>query len=137
MKKFLIIILIFIVAAGFVFGSTACAAGLVPCGGPGDIYKDCELCHFIMMIKNIMDFLVNTSFIVVSLMVAVGGIMYLTAGGGSRIETAKKTITGALIGFVIIISSWLIVNSILLAMGYNQANVGIRSVGNQFIIECD
>lgn len=152
MKKFLIISFVLVLTGVFVCGAFSYAAlesgtkntfdagsgssgesQFIPCGGATQ--PDCTLCHFVLMIKNIMDFLVNTSFIVVSLMVGIGGIMYMLSSG--EIAIAKKTITSALWGFIIVMSAWLIINSMLVAMGYNEANIGLKSAGNQFILNCE
>ena len=43
-----------------------------------------------------------------------GGILYMTAGGDEgKVETAKKVLTGALLGLIIALLAWAIVNVIV------------------------
>ena len=43
-----------------------------------------------------------------------GGILYMTAGGDeTKVELAKKLLTGALLGLIIALLAWAIVNVIL------------------------
>lgn len=43
----------------------------------------------------------------------IGGFKYLTAGGDEKtIDTAKKTITYAIIGLLVVIASWIILNTL-------------------------
>lgn len=51
--------------------------------------------------------------IVAAIMLMIGGIIWLTAGGsGSKIEQAKDMITSSLIGLFILLGSWIILNTI-------------------------
>lgn len=59
------------------------------------------------------------------LFVVIGGVLYLTAGGNDEQATkAKKTITNALIGIVIIILSYVLVNVVI-----NLVNCGFSNGG--------
>lgn len=96
--------------------------GLVPCGKSCDdpCTKSCEccpctLCHLFVLFKRIVDFLtINIIFPLAILMFVVGGIMFLTAAGDpGRIGGAKKILTATLIGLVIILTAWLIVDTII------------------------
>lgn len=99
--------------------------GLVPCGravdDPNtsiDERAPCSLCHIFILIKRIVDFgTVNILIPLAILMVVIGGIMFLTAGGDpGRLGSAKKILTATLIGLVIVLAAWLIVNTIITFM---------------------
>jgi hypothetical protein len=67
------------------------------------------------LFKRIVDFLtLYILFPLAVLMIVVGGVMFLTAGGDSgRIGGAKKILTATVIGLVIILAAWLIVDTVI------------------------
>jgi len=100
-----------------------CQGGLVPCGRTCDdpCTKNCEcapctLCHLFVLFKRIVDFLtINIVFPLAILMIVVGGVMFLTAGGDpGRIGNAKKILTATVIGLAIILAAWLIVDTVIM-----------------------
>jgi heme/copper-type cytochrome/quinol oxidase subunit 4 len=57
---------------------------------------------------------INIIFPLAALMFVVGGVMFLTAGGNpGRIGTAKKIVTAVVMGIVIILVAWLIVDTVI------------------------
>lgn len=74
----------------------------------------CGLCDGLIVAKNIIDIL-----FVLSILVSVGFIVYgsirlmLTAGSESNIKESKGIILDALLGLVIALCSWLIINTLL------------------------
>lgn len=93
---------------GFVF-----AAGLVPCG-PG-IGKDCTACDFYQLINNIINFItLQVVPVLAVVMIMVGAFFMITAGGSeTSIKKGKDIITMAIIGSVIIMSAWLVIDIVL------------------------
>ena len=96
--------------------------GLVPCGRTCDDpcteiceCAPCTLCHFFVLFKRIVDFAtLNILFPLAVLMIVVGGVMFLTAGGDpGRIGGAKKILTATVIGLAIILVAWLIVDTVI------------------------
>lgn len=100
------------------------ADGLVQCGGPDEDL--CTICDIPVVISNLITFVIkDVVFPLALVMVIVGGFMILTAGPSpTRIETGKKILTNTLIGVLIILFSWIIVNFIFLIMtgqgGFND-----------------
>lgn len=85
------------------------AAGLVPCGGP--LEPGCQLCYFVTLMGNVFDWLVMILTVVVTIIFVSAGLKLVTsAGNASEKEAAKKMITNAFIGFVIVLSAWLLVD---------------------------
>ncbi len=85
------------------------AAGLIPCGGPGE--ESCQTCHFVMLISNVSQWLATILGIVLTIMIVVAGLqMVVSAGNVSAKAAAKKLITNGLIGYVIVLSGWLLVD---------------------------
>ena len=66
------------------------------------------------LIKNIINLLLTLVGIIAVIMIIVGGIRYTTSGGSSsEIDTAKNTIIYAVVGLVIAIMAYAIVNFVL------------------------
>ena len=110
------------------FGQTQ-AAGLVPCGGPGE--SPCDLCHLLNIIKFVMFKLVP---VVAALMLIVGGIMFF--GGGAKpniLNQAKGVITSVFIGLLIVFCAWIIINTVLVQSGIVKA----ESVLKWYEISCE
>lgn len=86
-------------------------AGLVPCGGPNE--KPCTACDLLVLADNILHFALTTAFLIVVIFAIVGGFRWILSGGNEEnIKAGQQTITSALIGLIIILSAWLIINTI-------------------------
>ncbi|HED37915.1 MAG TPA: hypothetical protein ENI76_06695 [Ignavibacteria bacterium] len=89
--------------------SYAQAGGLVPCNGP-----DCNLCDVAKLAENSISFIVQISFVISALLFTYAGFLFLTAGADSgKVSSARKIFTNTIIGIVIILTAWLVVNVIL------------------------
>ncbi len=70
------------------------------------------------LIGNIIKTLMGVVGVVAVLMIVWGGVMYMTsAGSDEKIGTAKKIITGAIIGLVISILAYVIIDFVIKAIG--------------------
>mgnify|MGYP002359374159 FL=1 len=95
--------------------------GLVPCGfstGNGANYytssTSCDLCSFGQLIQNIINYMVGISIPLAALLFAWAGILYFTsAGSPARVMRARKIFTSVFIGFLFVISAWLVVQTLL------------------------
>lgn len=96
--------------------------GLVPCGRHCDdletaVREDvpCTLCHILVLIKRIIDFATGIiAFPILVLMIIVGGITWITAGGSeSRISRGKEIIRTAVIAIIILLAAWLIIDTVI------------------------
>jgi hypothetical protein len=105
---------------------------LVPCGpGVTDATGKtihCTFCHFFVLFKNIIDFLlVHIVPILAVLMLVIGGFMYVFAyfgtipGGGNGnpalVSRARSLFFYTILGLIIIYASWLIVNLFFQVIG--------------------
>jgi hypothetical protein len=120
-------------------GTDVCYEGLVPCGKEvyiGGSWEDgqciggtpefirCQLCHFFVMLDEIIDFVL---FQIVPplaiLMLVIGGVMFIFAhfggaeilpgggaGGPKMLSQARKLITSVIIGLIIIFAAWIIID---------------------------
>ncbi len=82
----------------------------------GKINKECDYNDFLQLIKNIINWLILFSFPVAALVFAWAGFKYMTTGISDQKSAAKSMLVKVFIGFVIILASWLIVNTILSAL---------------------
>jgi len=105
-----------VVALSFVFLFLAnqvlaiCEGPLVPCGFGGD---QCHFCHIFVLIDNIINFILTClTPIAAGFMIIIGGIYLLIAGGSPELfDKAKKVLTGAVIGLVVIFVAWVFLNT--------------------------
>lgn len=114
-KNILSIALISFVILGLMSQFTF-SAGLVPCGPPSLGFKaECTTCDFYQLINNIINFITLQVVPVLAVtMIVVGAFFLITAGGSeTSITKGKDIIKMAIIGSVIIMSAWLIIDVVL------------------------
>lgn len=92
------------------FIKTALAAGLVPCEG-----VNCDQADFYELIVRVINFAIQKlAFPLVVLFFLIGGFILLTSGGSpTRVEQGKKAITGAIVGLVIVLTSVVVINTLI------------------------
>jgi len=94
------------------------AAGLVPCGNPGE--PACGIKDFFTMLSKIYDFLVlyiATPFAILGL--TIGGVLLLiSAGNPGLAQKGKDALKFSIIGLILAFGSWLIIRTLLSSMGY-------------------
>lgn len=74
----------------------------------------CDLADLIATVNKIINFLVVIAASVVAMMFCYAGFIYLTAGGDTgKAKKAKEVFTSTAIGFVLILSGWLIIKFVL------------------------
>lgn len=126
--------------------------GLVPCGRscdnpatPSDETAICTLCHLLLLIKNIFDwiFMVMT-YIAFAVLVAMGILYIVSTGRPQLINVAKSGIWAALVGFAVVLLAWVMVNVVLFvladgALGEQNAAYSIKDskTGAWFEFTCD
>lgn len=89
---------------GIVCGIPGTVNCLIPCNGP-----DCDFGDLLQIFMNIMNFLIYLSIPVAALGFVTAGFYYITAGGEGGIGRAHKIFRNTAIGFMIILSAWVIV----------------------------
>ena len=94
-----------------IWKGTSCA---VEGGGPT---KPCGLCDLLVVGMNIIDILTQASFLIVAAVVVWGAFLMITsAGSDSKMAEGKKKITSAVIGLVVVLTAWVIVNTAFMAI---------------------
>ncbi len=97
--------------------------------GPLVTTKDGSLSDLIKIIFKIARMILGITGSLALLMFVVGGIMLMISGGNSEnVDKGKKIITGAVWGIVIVFTSWLIVNFIIIAL----TNGNLSDIGKLF-----
>ncbi|HOM68383.1 MAG TPA: pilin [Candidatus Paceibacterota bacterium] len=111
-KSFLIIL---IIAISLLLNNGQAFAALVTCdpekpAGAGS----CDLCALFQTIQNVVNFLIGAAFSMVTIMLIYGGIsMYFSGGNPENTKKATKVLINAVIGLVIVLTSWMVINTII------------------------
>ncbi len=96
----------------FLFFSVSNAQGLIVCNGP-----NCTFDSLILLIRKVIDFLILISVPLASLSFAWAGFLLVSSGGSEdKKNKAKEIFSKTAIGFMIVLSAWLIVYFISLAL---------------------
>jgi hypothetical protein len=128
MKKLIIISLLLVLFLPLV----SLAHGLVPCGGPDE--APCTACDLLVLTDNILHFALTMAFTIVVIFAIIAGFrMILSGGNESNIQSAQKALTSALIGLVIILCAYLIVNTVFWLIAKTG---GQDYTGSWWHIEC-
>lgn len=94
---------------------------IVPQCGMGNL-PPCEFCHFVQLADNIIQFLITIAAIIGALMFAWAGFLMVTARGNvSQVEKGKGIFLNVVIGLVILLTSWLIVDTVMKTLAGSQA----------------
>lgn len=119
MKQFLLLCVVGVlictplaVGGGEVFSAQLVdAAGLVPCDG---VKTPCNACTLTVMADRLIEYLFTVLTLVVVLMIMYSGFkLVLSQGDPGAWSNAKSMFTNVVIGFVIILSAWLIVDTVM------------------------
>lgn len=90
------------------------AGPIVPCGTSIN-REPCTICHLGVLIINLTKFLMQSiAFPASVLLIAIGGIVIMTAGPSEeRVTTGKKILTNTIVGLLIVMLAWLAVDTII------------------------
>lgn len=85
------------------------AAGLVTCDG-----VDCSLCNLVQMVNVIIIWLFGIIFLIFAVIMFIAGWGLVTSGGNqSALNDAKTKFQNALIGLLIVMAAWLLIDTIM------------------------
>lgn len=105
------LIIFFLLIGFYCFPLFVQAAGLVPCGGPSE--PECNICHLLQLAQNVVYFAIEIAFLIIVILIVYGGFLWIfSAGKEENIRTGQKTIYNAIMGLIIILAAWVIVNTI-------------------------
>jgi Type IV secretion system pilin len=93
---------------------------------------DCSACNVVDMANGLITWLIGILFVVFALLLAIAGVRLVTSGGNHHaLDEAKSSFMNAIIGFIIILSAWLIVDTIMRGLVGTSSNPGqIRAQGS-------
>lgn len=103
------------------------ADGLVTCGNAGQ--PNCDFCTLVQMVDGVFDFLFVLLTLAAIMMVMYAGFqLVISQGNSGAMEKAKGMVSNIIIGFVIILASWLIIDTVMKGLvsaesGFGQWNV--------------
>jgi hypothetical protein len=91
-------------------------------GKKAKIENPCQICHLFVMLDGTIDFvLFNIVFPLGTLLLVIGGGMFmLSSGEPQKITSAKKILFSTIVGLIIIFSSWLMVNTLMTGIGVSD-----------------
>jgi len=108
------------------------AAGLVPCGGPGE--SACTTCDLLVLTQNVLEFALKMAFLIIIGFIVYGGFRWIfSLGKEENLKAGQQIITNAIIGLVIILTAWIIVNTVFWTI---KQMGGDDYTGTWFHIEC-
>lgn len=104
------------------------SAGLIPCGryinDPATSWnecKKCDFCSFALSLQLIINFLLKVVGVVAFLAIVLGQLLAMTAAGQTDMMVKIKfALWQSLLGFAYVVAAWVVVNSILIAIGYTD-----------------
>lgn len=124
--QFAIFICLIILVGFSIFTPITFAAGLVPCGPGIAANPSCDVCDFFKMADNIIKFVMTYVVpAIAAILMVVGAITFMTAGGSEgQITKGKSIITSTVIGIVIILLAWIVVDSVIKSLTGNNKLLG-------------
>lgn len=126
MKKnslFILLVVLALTAAPFAFGATL-GEGLVgdgteTCAGGA---PNCTFTDFVKLINKIITFVIKLSIPIAAIGFGIAGFYYITdQGSETRRKKGNEIFYWTFIGFVVILSAWLVVKTILSGLGVNDS----------------
>lgn len=121
-NKFIIFISIFFILTIPILSLAADWPGLVKCGKTEG--SECGFKDLITLVNDVVKFVfVYLAVPIAAIMFVYAGFQMITAGGESAHsrEKAKHIFTNAVIGLVLAAGAWLIIHTLLLILGYQDA----------------
>jgi hypothetical protein len=142
--------LLFVVGIFVAFTPQVAVAGLIPCGLtnddvatplPMDESAPCTVCHIVVAGNNLIKWGLGVmTVIAITVMFAMAVLYVVSAGNPGMMQTAKGGILASMIGFGIMLSAWLIVNTVLTILVSNAdatKPLGGLVKGGTFSFACD
>jgi hypothetical protein len=109
--KHLIVVAVFFVSALAMLPDFTQAQGFVPCDGA---VIECNACSLVAMANTGIIFLFGLVGLIFAVIMMRAGLGLVTSGGNqSALESAKRAFQNAIIGLIIVMSAWLLVDTIM------------------------
>ena len=99
------------------------AVGIVPCGGTDQ--PECRACDLVQLGSKLIGWFIAISASTIALTFAWGGMKMVMSGGDmGAVSSARAIMTNSIIGLIIILGSWLIVDT-MLKLFLNDQSYGV------------
>jgi hypothetical protein len=111
------------VASAAVENGGGTSRGLVTCGNVGQ--PDCDLCTLVQMVDRVLDFLFVLLTLAAVLMVMYAGFqLVMSQGNSGAMEKAKGMVGNIIIGFIIVLAAWLIIDTVMKGLVKENSGFG-------------
>lgn len=151
-KKILLIFSLFFIINSLLFitfpvfaGLEECKAGcdLSQCGEKGGLIGSvsdecrccgcCELIDFLRLARGVGEILTKVVGIIVLIFFIVGGVIWIfSAGDPEKIKRGKQILIGSLIGLLIVLFAWQIVNLVICALTQGKISEACKIFGREW-----
>lgn len=131
------IIPLFAITALYSFAPEAAQAqnGFVSCEGTWN--DPCDFCDLVSTARNILDFLITIAVIIAVIIIVFAGLRLTTSAGNvAAKDAAKGYMTNAIIGLILVLVSWLIIDTIMKVLVDQEVGAGGQDFGVWHRIEC-
>lgn len=121
LKTILFSLLVFLTVL-MIMPFTADAITLVTCAPRGpDQVLNCDYCAFVATIQTTFYYILGIVFLAAVVLIAKYGLdMYFTSGDPGKVKEAFKGIMKVVVGLIIILISWVIINTIMVVLGASE-----------------
>ncbi len=99
---------------------TSGRSGFVICGNK--VNEPCRIDHLFLSLMIIINYLISVVGLVAILFIIIAGVQMTASRGQEMLTSAKKRLSGAIFGLVLVILAWVIVNSLFAG----SLSIGIR-----------
>ena len=94
----------------------------------------CQACDLMTLAQNILSFIITLMSSIIALVFVFGGMkMVMSAGDTGKVTDARHMMTNAVIGFVILLSAWLIIDTVMKLVVSEDV---LREMGPWHTIQC-
>jgi hypothetical protein len=109
--------------------------GLIPCGQTAD--NPCNSCHLVILANTIVKWVIGITFLIFAGMGVYTGVRMVTSGGNAHAkEDAKEMFTNLIIGLLIILGAWLMIDTLLRFVLKGGENGEIDGYGPWSQVKC-
>ncbi len=99
------------------------SGGFVPCDG---VNPPCELCHLAVIIGRMSRFIIITMMVVTFLLIGYTALQMASGNGAPDADgPLRKTVQSIIIGFIIILAGWIIVDTVVKLLVGQAGNIGL------------
>jgi hypothetical protein len=99
------------------FIGIAKGAGLVPCGGPGEVV--CTSCHLFLLIQNLLRYAMQLGVVFAVISLVVLGLQYMVNGEREKVKIIKR-LKSLGIGILLVMGAWTIINTVIVIVSPGQ-----------------